>query len=135
MDTSLFRQFMSELLKDDGFIAVGDEAYIYGFDYTDKNIYFDRIGYETPSVIDLDKFDIAAFGSFDIAAFVTYLRKLPRYYRFKESSSGSTSKKRSSRKSSNSSSSNISEFVARKKLKKDIKKASSGCVDDVCVEV
>jgi len=31
--------------------------------------------------------------------------------------------------------SRYSEFVSRKQLKRDVKKAASGCVDDVCVEV
>jgi len=132
LDNSLFRQFVSELLKDDGVIAIGDESYIYGFDYTDKNIYFNRIGYETPSVLDLDSFDISAIGDFTVNNFVSFLKKMPRYYRPRKSEDQSEEK---GRKRSSSRSGSRSEFVARKKLKKEIKKASSNCVNDVCVEV
>jgi hypothetical protein len=128
---SLFRQFVKE-----SEIVVGDESYIYGFDYTDRNIYFGGVGYETPSVLDIEGFNVRSIPEFTLKDFVAFVRKLPRYYRAssKESSEESSSSRSSSSRKSRSRS-RYSEFVSRKQLKRDVKKAASGCVDDVCVEV
>jgi len=90
---SLFRQFVKE-----SEIVVGDESYIYGFDYTDRNIYFGGVGYETPSVLDIEGFNVRSIPEFTLKDFVAFVRKLPRYYRAssKESSEESSSSRSSS---------------------------------------
>jgi hypothetical protein len=109
-------------------IAVGDEAYLYGFDYTFSNIFFGRVSYETPSVMDLNTFDIVSIPEFTVKDFVAMLRKLPRV-RTRKSESEEEKEARSRR------SGKRNEFVERKQLKKQIKKAMEGCLGDVCVEV
>jgi len=127
LQTSLFRQFVSEVLKE-GFVVSGEEAYVFGFDYTDKNIYFDRVGYETPSVMDTAMFDIVGIGEFSVRDFVALLKKLPRRVR---SSGGSGEEEESGARKRG----RRSNFVKRKQLKKELKRASEGCLGDVCVEV
>jgi len=128
LNTSLFRQFVSEVLRE-GFVVVGDEAYIFGFDYTDKNIYFDRVGYETPSVMDTSVFDIIGIGEFSVGDFVALLKKLPKRVR-SGGGSGEGEEEGGTRKRGRRSS-----FVKRKQLKKELKRASEGCLGDVCEEV
>jgi len=125
---SVFRQFVSEVNSGKGVVAVGEEAYLYGFDYTFSNLFFGRVSYEAPSVMDLDRFEVMALHDFGVRDFVAFLKKMPRYYRGKksegegeESSGGRSRRKRSG-------------FVERKQLKKDLKKALEGCLGDVCVE-
>jgi hypothetical protein len=133
---AVFRQFISEVNHGKGMIVVGEEAYLYGFDYTFSNIFFGRVSYETPSVIDLDTFDIVAVPEFSVKDFVAMLKKLPRV-RISGKSEGveETGSSRSGRRSSRRGKTGYNEFVARKQLKKDLKKIESGCVGDVCVEV
>jgi len=121
LDGSLFRQFINEV-KD---IVVDDEAYVYGFDYSDKNIYFNVVGYETPCLID-DRFNVRSVNEFTIKDFTAYLRKLPRYIprSRKEKSEVVTSTARSRSRSKG-------RWLENKKMKKDIKRA---CVDNVCFE-
>jgi hypothetical protein len=130
---SVFRQFIGEINDGKGIIAVGEEAYLYGFDYTFANLFFGRVSYETPSVVDLDTMEIAAIPEFSVKDFVAMLKKLPKGYRGKRSEkSGEEGEARSSRKRSRRSKYN--EFVEKKQLKKELKKIESGCVGDVCVE-
>jgi hypothetical protein len=122
--SSVFRQFIAEVNSGKGMVAVGDEAYIYGFDYTFSNLFFGVVGYETPCVVDLGSGDVIALPDFSVRDFVAFLKKMPRYYRGKGGESSGRSK-RSRRRN---------EFVERKQLKKDLKKALEGCLGDVCVE-
>ena len=126
---SVFRQFISEVNHGKGMIAVGDEAYLYGFDYTFANLFFGRVSYETPSVMDLNTFDVVAVPEFTVKDFVAMLRKLPRVRASGRSESEEEEKVRTSRRSGKR-----NEFVERKQLKKDLKKALEGCLGDVCVE-
>jgi hypothetical protein len=123
---SVFRQFVSEVNSGKGMVAVGEEAYLYGFDYTFSNLFFGRVGFETPSVMDLNMFDIVAVPEFSAREFVALLKKMPRV-RTKKSESGGEGEARSSRRRRSS-------FVEKKQLKKDLKKALEGCLGDVCVE-
>jgi hypothetical protein len=127
---ALFRQFVKE-----SEIVVSDESYIYGFDYTDRNIYFGGVGYETPSVLDVESFNVRPIPEFTLKDFVAFVRKLPRYYRASSKESSEESSSSTSSSSRRKSRSRSSGFVGRKQLKRDVKKAASGCVDDVCVEV
>jgi hypothetical protein len=124
----VFRQFISEINHGKGVIAVGEEAYLYGFDYTFSNLFFGRVGFETPSVMDLNTFDIVAIPEFSVKDFVAMLKKLPRVRT--SSKSRSEGEEESSRRGSR----RRNEFVERKQLKKDLKKALEGCLGDVCVE-
>jgi hypothetical protein len=126
---SVFRQFISEVNHGKGIIAVGEEAYLYGFDYTFANLFFGRVSYETPSIIDLDMFEIVSVPEFTVKDFVAMLKKLPRVRTSKKVESEEEEQARSSRRSRKR-----NEFVERKQLKKDLKKALEGCVGDVCVE-
>jgi len=126
---SVFRQFVSEVNSGKGMIAVGAEGYLYGFDYSDSNIFFGRVGFNTPSVLDSDSFEVMALPDFSVKDFVAFLKKMPRYYRGKKSErEGEESSGRRSRRKRN-------EFVEAKQLKKDIKKVLEGCEGDVCREV
>jgi hypothetical protein len=127
LENSLFRQFVSELVKDGGMVVVGDEAYLFGFDYNDKNLLFGGIGYETPSIIDLRTFDSRSIHEFTVNTFVSYLRKMPRSVRSRSSESRARRRK---------SESEYNEFVKAKQLKKELKKAMS-CEGegDVCREI
>jgi hypothetical protein len=127
---SLFRQFVKESV-----VVVGEEAYLYGFDYTDRNIYFGGVGYETPSVLDIEGFNVRSIPEFTLKDFVAFMRKLPRYYRASSKEESSEESSSSTSSSSRKSRSRSSGFVGRKQLKRDVKKAASGCVGDVCVEV
>ena len=122
---SVFRQFVSEVNSGKGMVAVGEEAYLYGFDYTFSNLFFGRVGFETPSVMDLNVFDIVAVPEFSAREFVALLKKMPRVRTKKSEAEGEEA--RSSRRRRNS-------FVEKKQLKKDLKKALEGCLGDVCVE-
>ena len=127
---SVFRQFITEVNSGKGMIASGSEAYLYGFDYSDSNIFFGRVGFNTPSVLDLDSFEVVALSDFSVRDFVAFLKKMPRYYRGKnrgEKDEGEESSGRSRRKRN--------EFVERKQLKKDMKVFLEGCEGDVCREV
>jgi hypothetical protein len=110
-------------------VAVGEEAYLYGFDYTFSNIFFGRASYEAPSVMDLNMFDIVAVPEFSARDFVAFLKKVPRHYRGKKGEGEGEEPSGRSRRSRKR-----SEFVERKQLKKDLKKALEGCLGDVCVE-
>jgi len=126
---SVFRQFITEVNGGKGMIAVGEEAYLYGFDYSDSNMFFGRVGFNTPSVLDLDSFEVMALPDFSVRDFVAFLKKMPRYYRGKKSEGegeGSSGRSRSRKRN---------EFVERKQLKKDLKKVLEGCEGDVCREV
>jgi hypothetical protein len=111
-------------------IAVGEEAYLYGFDYTFANLFFGRVSYETPCVIDLSMFEIVSLPEFTVKDFVAMLRKLPRVRTSRRGESEEEEQARSSRRSGKR-----SEFVERKQLKRDLKRIESGCAGDVCVEV
>jgi hypothetical protein len=124
--SSVFRQFVSEVNSGKGVVAVGEEAYLYGFDYSDSNIFFGRVGFSTPSVLDSDSFEVVALPDFSVRDFVAFLKKMPRYYRGKKGGDEGESGSRSRRKRN--------EFVERKQLRKDLKKALEGCLGDVCVE-
>lgn len=123
----MFRQFIAEVNSGKGMVAVGDEAYIYGFDYTFSNLFFGRVGYETPCVVDLGSGDVIALPDFSVRDFVAFLKKMPRYYRGKRGGGESSGRSKRSRRRRN-------EFVERKQLKKDLKKALEGCLGGVCVE-
>jgi hypothetical protein len=123
---AVFRQFISEVNSGKGMVAVGEEAYLYGFDYTFSNIFFGRVSYEAPSVVDLNMFDIVAVPEFSTREFVALLKKMPRV-RSKKSEGVGEEEARSSRRRRSS-------FVEKKQLKKDLKKALEGCLGDVCVE-
>ena len=85
---SVFRQFIGEINQGKGLIAVGEEAYLYGFDYTFSNLFFGRVSFETPSVMDLDTMDIMPVPEFTVKDFVALLKKLPKGYRSRSSESG-----------------------------------------------
>jgi hypothetical protein len=124
---SVFRQFVSEVNSGKGMVAVGEEAYLYGFDYTFYNIFFGRVSYEAPSVMDLNTFDVVAVPEFSAREFVALLKKMPRVRTSKKSGAEGEEEARSSRRRRSS-------FVEKKQLKKDLKKALEGCLGDVCVE-
>jgi len=126
---SVFRQFVSEVNSGKGMIAVGEEGYLYGFDYSDSNIFFGRVGFNTPSVMDLNTFDIVAVPEFSAREFVALLKKMPRVRTSKKSEG-----EEEARSSSRGSGRRRSRFVEEKQLKKDLKKALEGCLGDVCVE-
>jgi hypothetical protein len=126
LENSVFRQFISEVNSGKGMVAVGEEAYLYGFDYTFSNIFSGRVSYEAPSVVDLNTFDVVAVPEFSTREFVALLRKMPRV-RSKKSEAEGEEGPRSSRRRRSS-------FVEKKQLKKDLKKALEGCLGDVCVE-
>lgn len=123
---SVFRQFVSEVNSGKGMVAVGEEAYLYGFDYTFSNLFFGRVGFETPSVMDLNMFDIVAVPEFSAREFVALLKKMPRVRAKKSEAEGEGEARLSRRRRSS--------FVEKKQLKKDLKKALEGCLGDVCVE-
>jgi hypothetical protein len=120
---------VSEVNSGKGMIAVGEEGYLYGFDYSDSNIFFGRVGFNTPSVMDLNTFDIVAVPEFSAREFVALLKKMPRVRTSKKSEG-----EEEARSSSRGSGRRRSRFVEEKQLKKDLKKALEGCLGDVCVE-
>lgn len=124
---SVFRQFISEVNSGKGMVAVSEEGYLYGFDYTFSNLFFGRVGFETPSVMDLNMFDIVAVPEFSAREFAALLKKLPRVRTSKKSEAEGEEKAQSGRRRRSS-------FVESKQLKKDLKKALEGCLGDVCVE-
>jgi hypothetical protein len=123
----VFRQFISEVNSGKGMVAVGEEAYLYGFDYTFSNLFFGRAGFEAPSVMDLNVFDIVAVPEFSAREFVALLKKMPRVRAAKRSEAEGEEEARPSRRRRSS-------FVEKKQFKKDLKKALEGCLGDVCVE-
>jgi hypothetical protein len=131
---SVFRQFIGEINQGKGLIAVGEEAYLYGFDYTFSNLFFGRVSFETPSVVDIDTMDIMPIPEFSVKDFVAMLKKLPRVRTSRSGESGEEVEARSSRRGSRRRRSRYNEFVESKQLKKELKKIESGCVGDVCVE-
>jgi len=131
---SVFRQFVSEVNSGKGMVAVGEEAYLYGFDYTFSNLFFGRVGFETPSVMDLNTFDIVAVPEFSAREFVALLKKMPRVRTSKKSESEGEEEARSSSRRSRKGRSKYNEFVEKKQLKKDLVKALEGCIGDVCIE-
>jgi len=139
VESALFKEFL-KAAYDRVFIAFDEEGYLYGADYSNAvHILERRVGESTPSVVFGDEAEILENSPTHIMRLAKFLGipMVPKRRRSKkseeEAAAGLTALIRSKSRSSRRRKKNT--FVEMKQLKKEVKKAATGCLGEVCVEV
>ena len=138
VESALFKEFLKAAF-DRVFIAFDEEGYLYGADYSNAvHILERRVGESTPSVVFGDEAEILENSPTHIMRLAKFLGipMVPKRRRSKKSEEETAagliltrSKSRSSRRRKKNA------FVEMKQLKKEVKKAATGCLGEICVEV
>lgn len=132
VDSSMFKELMKAAV-DRLWIAFDDEAYLYGADFANiANLIERRAGYETPSVVlndDAFRLEEKGISLMKLAKELGIPLIVKKRSKKTEAAEVESSRKKSKRARSKN------EFVERKQLKKEVRKALEGCSGEVCTEI
>jgi len=128
LESSAFKEFY-KAAYDKLAIVFDEEGYVFGADYSNlANLLERRAGIETPAFAVSDDVDMLENNPSLLLKIARLLGIQLMVKRRSRSSESSRSKRRKG-------TGKVNEFVESKKLKREIKKALSGCLGDVCREV
>jgi len=129
LESSVFKEFIRAAYDRLAFVF-DDEGYLFGADYSNiTDLLERRAGISTPTIAlreDVDVLENNPNAMMRIAKMLGVPFIARRRRRSSESSSSRASRRRSSK---------TNEFVERKKLRKEVRRAMSGCEGEVCKEV